>query len=80
MFENPETKKRQEVKYAMLHATPPQETPAPLKAAVGTKLVNSDGFVDVDKYNLHHNYYPNVWSIGDCSSLPTAKTAAAACT
>lgn len=68
------------MQYALLHAPPPQQAPAPLKAAVGTKLVNADGFVDVHKYTLHHNHYPNVWSVGDCAGLPNSKTAAAACT
>lgn len=40
-------------------------------------LTNEQGFVDVDKYTLRHNKYPNVWSLGDCSSLPNSKTAAA---
>ena len=33
--------------------------------------------MDVDKYTLRHSAYPNVWAIGDCSSLPTSKTIAA---
>ena len=41
-------------------------------------LVNADGWVDVSKQTLQHNMYPNVFAIGDCSSLPTSKTAAAA--
>jgi len=40
-------------------------------------LTNEAGFVDVDKYNLRHNKFPNIWALGDCSSLPCSKTAAA---
>ena len=40
-------------------------------------LTNEQAFVDVDKYTLRHNKYSNVWSLGDCSSLPNSKTAAA---
>lgn len=40
-------------------------------------LANDAGFVDVDKYTLRHNKFSNVWALGDCSSLPNSKTAAA---
>jgi sulfide:quinone oxidoreductase len=33
--------------------------------------------VDVDKSTLRHNEYPNVFALGDASSLPTSKTGAA---
>jgi sulfide:quinone oxidoreductase len=33
--------------------------------------------VEVDKFTLQHVRYPNVFSLGDCSSLPTSKTGAA---
>ena len=41
-------------------------------------LANSDGWVDVNKQTLQHNKFPNVFALGDCTSLPTSKTAAAA--
>ena len=41
-------------------------------------LVNEAGWVDVNPKTLQHNKYLNIFSIGDCSSLPTSKTAAAA--
>ena len=31
----------------------------------------------MDKNTLRHNVYKNIWSLGDCSSLPNSKTAAA---
>jgi sulfide:quinone oxidoreductase len=40
-------------------------------------LANEGGWVDVDKRTLQHTKYPNVFSLGDASSLPTSKTAAA---
>lgn len=40
-------------------------------------LANAAGFVDVDKETTRHVKYPNIFSLGDCSSLPTSKTAAA---
>ncbi|KAI9269248.1 hypothetical protein BDA99DRAFT_503965 [Phascolomyces articulosus] len=61
--------------YDFLHAVPPQSPPAFIKESKLADPVN--GFVDVDKYTLRHNKYKNVFSLGDCSNLPTGKTAAA---
>lgn len=41
-------------------------------------LVNEAGFVDVHKFTLQHSKYENVFALGDCSSSPNSKTAAAA--
>jgi sulfide:quinone oxidoreductase len=62
------------IKYDMIHVTPPMSAPDFIK---NSKLANSEGWVDVDKYTLQHKVYPNVFSLGDASSLPTSKTAAA---
>ncbi len=62
------------IKYDMIHVTPPMSAPDFIK---NSKLANSEGWVDVDKYSLQHKVYPNVFSLGDASSLPTSKTAAA---
>ncbi len=32
----------------------------------------------MDKHTLQHSRFPNVFALGDCSSAPTSKTAAAA--
>lgn len=40
-------------------------------------LADASGFVDVVKETLQHKKYPNVFAIGDCTNLPTSKTAAA---
>jgi len=42
-----------------------------------TPIVDAAGWVDIHKYTLQHNKYPNIFALGDCSSLPTSKTAAA---
>ena len=42
-----------------------------------SKLADATGFVDVSKETLQHKKYPNVYGIGDCTTLPTSKTAAA---
>lgn len=61
-------------KYEMLHVVPPMEAPQVL--ATNKDLANAAGFLEVDKSSLQHVRYPNVFGIGDCTSLPTARTAA----
>ncbi|KAG0029311.1 hypothetical protein BGZ82_008033 [Podila clonocystis] len=60
--------------YDFLHVTPPMGAPDFIKASA---LANADGWVDVNKETLRHNKFNNVYALGDCSSLPTSKTAAA---
>ena len=62
------------IAYDMIHVTPPMSAPDFIKQS---PLANAAGWVDVDKLTLQHNVYPNVFSLGDASSLPTSKTAAA---
>lgn len=61
-------------KYDMMHVAPKM---GPVKAVADSPLANAAGFVDVDDHTLQHKKYRNVWSLGDASSLPTSKTAAA---
>lgn len=65
-----------DVDYTMLHVTPPM---GPLDLFKGSPIADSNGWVDVDKSTLRHNNpeYGNIFALGDCSSLPTSKTAAA---
>jgi sulfide:quinone oxidoreductase len=60
--------------FDFLHAVPKMGPHAFVK---NSPLADQVGFVDVDKATLRHTKYPNVWSCGDASSLPTSKTAAA---
>jgi sulfide:quinone oxidoreductase len=71
-----ETNKEQSswLNFDMIHVTPPQSAPDFVK---NSPLANSAGWVDVDKYALHHPVYTNIFSIGDASGLPTSKTGAA---
>jgi sulfide:quinone oxidoreductase len=62
------------IKYEMIHVTPPMSAPEFIK---NSPLANSAGWIDVDKYTLQHNVYPNIFALGDASALPTSKTAAA---
>lgn len=69
--------KRVEVAFEMIHVTPPQSAPDFIKKSPLALPENPFGWVDVDKYTLQHNRYPNIFSLGDVSSTPNAKTGAA---
>ncbi len=73
-FEHTKTAERRSERYDMLHVTPPMSAP---DFVARSALANAAGFVDVDKETLQHVRFPNVFSLGDASSLPTSKTAAA---
>lgn len=60
--------------YSLLHVVPPQSAPDVVKQS---DLANDAGWVDVHKHTLQHARFPNVFSLGDCSSLPTSRTGAA---
>ena len=64
------------VDYTMLHVTPPM---GPLNVFKGSPIADAAGWVPVDKSTLQHTSpeFSNVFALGDCSSLPTSKTAAA---
>ncbi|KAI8143820.1 hypothetical protein BJV82DRAFT_609551 [Fennellomyces sp. T-0311] len=74
IFRDLNTQELKTYDYDFLHVAPPQGAPTFIKES---KLADAAGFVDVDKYTLRHNKYRNVFSLGDCSNLPTGKTAAA---
>ncbi|MCC5944224.1 MAG: NAD(P)/FAD-dependent oxidoreductase [Bernardetiaceae bacterium] len=63
--------------YDFLHVTPPQSAPDCIKESPLADKSNAFGWVDVDKHTLQHNRFPNVFSLGDVSSTPNAKTGAA---
>ncbi len=60
--------------FDMLHVTPPQSAPDFIKQS---PLANAAGWVDVNEKTLQHNRYPNIFGLGDATSTPNAKTAAA---
>ena len=66
------------IPYDMIHVTPPMSAPDFIK---NSKLAGTEGpskgWVNVNKDTLQHNVYPNIFSLGDASSLPISKTAAA---
>ena len=74
VFEHLDTKERTVQDYDMIHVTPHMCAPDVIRSS---DIADEAGWVDVDKHILRNPRHPNVWSLGDCSSLPTSKTGAA---
>lgn len=74
VFEHLDTHEQVVLPYDMIHVTPPMGPPDFL---AHSPLADAHGWVDVHKHTLQHVHYPNVFALGDCSSLPTSKTGAA---
>lgn len=74
VFEDLDGGEDEVVDYEMLHVTPPQGPP---DFIAESPIADGDGWVDVDKHTTQHVEFPNIFSLGDCSSLPTSKTGAA---
>ena len=74
VFQQLDTGERVVVPYDLLHVTPPQSAPDFVKRS---PLAGPGGWLELDKHTLQHVRFPNVFGIGDATSLPTAKTAAA---
>jgi len=65
-----------DVDYTLLHVTPPM---GPLDFLKGSPISDAAGWVEVDQGTTRHvkPEFGNIFALGDCSSLPTSKTAAA---
>ena len=74
IFKDLDSNELNSVEYDFLHVTPKMGPPDFIKKSL---LSTEAGWVDVDKDTMQHNHFDNVFSCGDCSSLPTSKTAAA---
>lgn len=74
VFQHLDTNREVVLSYDLLHVTPPMSAPDFIKHS---PLATAVGWVEIDKYTLQHPRYPNVFSLGDASSLPTSKTGAA---
>lgn len=68
---------RKEIKFDFCHAVPPQSAPDFIKTSPLADAKNPYGYVEVDMHTLQHTRFPNVFSLGDCSSAPASKTGAA---
>ena len=58
----------------MMHVSPPM---GPLPVIKESPVADANGWVEVNKGTLQHTRFSNVFAIGDCSNVPTSKTAAA---
>lgn len=74
VFDQLDTGQQVTIKYDMIHVTPPMSSPDFIK---NSPLAASSGWVEVDKWTTQHTRFSNVFSLGDCSNLPTSKTGAA---
>lgn len=63
-----------EKSFDLLHVTPPQTG---LDFVRASPLANAAGWIEVDQGTLQHTRYQNIFALGDASSTPNAKTAAA---
>ena len=74
VFRQTDSGKETMLRYDLLHVAPPM---GPLAVVANSELADPAGWVDVDRQTLQHVRYPNVFSLGDASSLPTVKTGSA---
>ena len=68
---------KETIEYDILHATPPQSAPDWIKPTPLADPASPFGYAQVDKHTLQSPNWPNVFSLGDASNLPTSKTGAA---
>lgn len=66
--------RRVELGFDLLHVVPPQSAPDFIKQS---PLADASGWVSVDRHSLRHTQYGNVFGLGDCTTTPNSKTAAA---
>lgn len=69
------TKTIEEQDFDMIHVCPPQTAPDFIRAS---PLADAAGWVEVKPDTLQHTRFANIFGLGDASSTPNAKTAAAA--
>ena len=74
VFRDVKTDTEQVMRYDMIHVTPPMSPPEFVRTG---PLANADGWIEVDKFSLQHVRFPELFSLGDASNLPTSKTGAA---
>lgn len=62
------------IHFDFMHLAPPQSAPDFIR---NSPIASDTGWVDVDAKTMQHVKYPNIFSLGDVSNLPTSKTGAA---
>ena len=64
-----------ETHFDMIHVCPPQTAPDFVRAS---PLADAAGWLEVDQATLRHKRFEKIYGLGDVTSTPNAKTAAAA--
>ena len=70
-FQNLDSTEKIDMPFSFLHVCPPQ-----FPHEVVKPFADAAGYVSVNKKTLQHESFSNVFAIGDCSNVPTSKTAA----
>ncbi len=73
---NGETERKM-LKFDLCHVVPPQSAPDFIKSSSLADPDNPYGYVEVDKNNLQHSRYKNIFALGDCMNAPCSKTGSA---
>ena len=60
--------------FDFLHVVPPQSAPDFIKRS---PLADTSGWMAVDKHTLQSTVHPDIFGLGDCTTTPNSKTAAA---
>lgn len=70
---------RQEIDYDFINVIPPMRAPSAVRNSPlpwQSGVWAADGWIEVDKHNLRHARYDNIWAVGDNAGVPKGKTAA----
>lgn len=73
IFQDTHSGAEQVIRYDVMHVAPPMSA---LDFVAQSPMAGEGGWVDVDQHTLQHRRFPNVFGIGDASSLPTPKMGA----
>jgi len=65
---------REDVHFDLLHVVPPQSAPVFIRES---GLGDGGGWLDIDKHTLQHARHADIFGLGDATSTPNSKTAAA---
>ncbi|HEX6969783.1 MAG TPA: FAD/NAD(P)-binding oxidoreductase [Micromonosporaceae bacterium] len=71
------TDTKETLEFDFMHVVPPQSAPDWLKATPLADPASPFGYVEVDKYTLQSQQWPEVFALGDAANVPTSKTGAA---
>ena len=74
VFQSPEGETVR-VSFDLMYVTPPMH-PQAIMRECGPPLATTDGWVRINERTMRHVVFPNVYALGDCTSLPTTSSAA----